>query len=327
MKRAILPSLLLIALLALTACGGASQKPAAPADPGSKTEAPQTDGDKPTYPGSFQTDLGDLELEKAPTRIVAVNLQAIDSLYALGVKPVGYAQPGGEAVNYVGSFLDGITTVGTHSKPSLETILSLQPDLIIVDSAQQKDLLPELEKIAPVLGIRSESYKETMSQLQLLGDILQKREAADKFVADFDAKVKAYIEKAGGKQGPKVAAIFGAADRPGLWLEKSFIGSLFTAINAQHAYTGPGDENYPDLVFLSLEKIFEANPEVYFFMSTPGKELSQAWAANPAFAGTDGVKNNRVHEVDRQMWSRSRGPVAATKILDQIFPLLYPEAK
>lgn len=319
MKRTLISVLLLISLLALTACGGTSQKPT---ETDKQTDPAQTAG-----PKSFQTDLGELKLDKTPTRIVAINLQAIDSLAALGVKPVGYAQPGGEPVNYLGNFLDGIPHVGTHSKPSLETVLSLQPDLIIIDSVQQKDLIPELQKIAPVLGIRSFSYQDTMQGLQLMGDILEKRDVADKFAADFDAKVKAYIAKANGKQSPKVSAIFGTADRPGLWLKESFIGSLFTALNAPHAYNGKPEADYTDLVFLSLEKIMESNPEIYFFMSTPGKEISKGWAANPAFKGTDGVKNNRIYEVDRQLWSRSRGPVAATQILDEIFPLLYPEAK
>lgn len=323
-KRSLLSVLLLISLLALTACGGAASKQN---ETPKSAEPAKTDAAQPAGPKSFQTDLGELKLEKTPSRIVAINLQAIDSLAALGVKPVGYAQPGGEPVNYLGDFLDGIPTVGSHSKPALETVLSLQPDLIIIDSAQQKDLIPELQKIAPVLGMRSVSYQETMSQLKLLGDILGKREVADKFAADFDAKVKGYISKAGGKEGPKVSAIFGSADRPGVWLKESFIGSLFTAVNAPQAYSGPGEKDYPDLIFLSLEKIFESNPQVYFFMSTPGKELSKAWASNPAFKGTEGVKSGRVHEVDRQLWSRSRGPVAATKILDEIFPLLYPEAK
>lgn len=316
--------LLLVSLLALTACGGSASKPADSAKP---AEPAKSEAKEPAGPKTFQTDLGELKLDKTPTRIVAINLQAIDSLAALNVKPVGYAQPGGEPVNYLGNFLDGIPHVGTHSKPSLETILSLQPDLIIIDSAQQKDLVPELQKIAPVLGIRSTSYQETMDGLKLLGDILGKRDVADKFVADFDAKVKAYIAKAGGKQGPRVAAIFGTADRPGVWLKESFVGSLFTALNAPQAYSGPSDPTYTDLVFLSQEKIFESNPEIYFFMSTPGKEISKAWTANPAFANTAGVKAGRVHEVDRQLWSRSRGPIAAMKILDEIFPLLYPEAK
>jgi iron complex transport system substrate-binding protein len=258
---------------------------------------------------------------------MAINLQAIDSLVALGVKPIGYAEPGGEPVNYLGKALEGIAKVGSHSKPSLESIAALQPDLIIIDSSQQKDLIPELQKIAPVLGIRSTSYQETMEQLKLVGDIVEKKAEAEKFAADFDGKIKAYIAKAGGKQGPKVQAIFGSEQKPGLWLGKSFVGSILSALNGQHAYSGPADPDYPDLVYTSLEKILESNPQVLLMMSTPGKELSKAFAANPAFKNTDAVKTNRVHEVDRQSWSRSRGPVAATQILDQAFPLLYPEAK
>lgn len=318
MKRSFLSILLLLAMFSLAACGGADQTPTT----GEPTKAPAA-----SEPKTFKTDLGDLTFDKPPTKIVAINLQAIDSLVVLGVKPVGYAQPGGEPVNYLGSALDGIPTVGNHSKPSLESIAALQPELIIIDSEQQKDLVPELQKIAKVLGIRSTSYQDSMKELKLLGDIVGKRAEADKFANEFDAKVQAMLKKAEGKKGPKVAALYGAADRPGLWLEQSFVGSLFAAIKAEHAYHGPSDPKYPDLVYLQLEKIMETNPGAFFLMSTPGKELSKAWAANPAFKNTDAVKADRVHEVDRQVWSRSRGPIAASKILDEIFPLVYPEAK
>lgn len=316
MKRIALSLVLLATMIATAACGGAKAAENKPAET------------KPTAPvqKTYKTDLGDLTLPATPKRIVAINLQAIDSLVALGVKPVGYAEPGGEPVNYLGNALDGIPKVGSHSKPSLESIAALQPDLIIIDGAQ-KDLVPELKKMAPVLSIRSTSYQDTMAQLKLIGEIVEKKAEAEKFAADFEAKIKASVAKAGGKQAPKAAAIFGSEQKPGLWMKQSFVGSILTALGAQHGYNGPSEADYPDLAYISLEKILESNPQVLLLMSTPGKELSKAWAANPAFKGTDAVKQNRVHEVDRQSWSRSRGPIAATKIVEQAFPLLYPDAK
>lgn len=320
MKRIFTAVLLTLSLFALAACGGAKQ-------PAPAAEQPKAETKAPAGPKTFKSDLGEIKLEKTPTKVVAINLQAIDSLVALGVKPVGYAEPGGEPAPYLGNALDGIPKVGTHSKPSLEAIMALQPDLIIVDSLQQKDQVSELQKIAPVVGIRAMSYQESIDGLKLLGDILDKRAAADKFAADLDAKIKEYTGKAKGQKGPKVVSMYGTTDRAWAWMDKSFIGSLLTALGAQHPYKGDADKTYPDTVLLSIEKIAELNPEVFFFMSTPGKELSKGWEKNPAFAATDAVKNKRVYEVDRQAWSRSRGPVAATKVLEQAFPLLYPNAK
>jgi iron complex transport system substrate-binding protein len=313
-------SLLALALaVLLTACGGAKPAPST----GGETKAPAASAGPKTY----KTELGDLTLPKPPTKIVAINLQAIDSLVALGVSPAGYAEPGGEPITYLGDKLKGVPTVGTHSKPSLESIMALQPDLIIVDTLQQADLVPELKKIAPVLGIRSNSYQDSVRELQLLGEILGKRAAADTFAADLEAKVKSYNTKVAGKKGPRTAAIFGTVQKPGIWLAESFTFSLLKALGAEPAYSGPSDPQYPDLVYLSGEKILESNPDVLLLMSTPGKEISKGWEANPVFKNTNAVKQNRVHEVDRQAWSRSRGPIAATQVLDQAFPLLYPEAK
>jgi iron complex transport system substrate-binding protein len=317
MKRSVFLPVLLAAAVALTACSGAKQN----------AETKST-GTKPAAEAKvFKTDLGDLKLDHTPTRVVAISLQAIDSLVALGVKPVGYAEPGGEPIDYLGDALKGIPSVGTHSKPSLEQIAALKPDLIIVDTELQKDLVPELQKIAPVAGFRSFSVDDTMGDLKTIGQILGKEKEAEKFVADFKAEEKSLTAKAQGKQAPKWMAIFGTAEKPGVWLKDSFIGSILTSLNAQPAYVGAPDPKYPDLVYLSIEKIAEANPGIFFIMSTPGKEISKAWSSNPAYKGTDAVKQSRVHEVNRNLWSRSRGPIAAKQILEQAFPLLYPDVK
>jgi iron complex transport system substrate-binding protein len=315
MKRSWMLPAILALTIALTACGGAKNEPAKPSAPAATKI-------------TVKDDKNEITLEKTPTKVVAISLQAIDSLIALGVKPVGVAEQGaGEKIPYLGNALDGIPVVGLHSKPNLETIAALQPDLIIVDPEFSGELYPELAKIAPTLQFRSSSVDKTMADLKAIGKALGKEAEANKFVADFEAKRKALTEKAKGKTGAKWMAIFGTTDKPGVWLPNSFVGSILTGLNAPDAYTGAPDPKYPDFAYLSLEKITALNPEIFLLMSTPGKELSKGWSANPAYAATTAVKNGKVFEVNRNLWSRSRGPIAAVKIMEEAFPLLYPDVK
>lgn len=317
MKRSWFIPAVLALTVALTACGGGKTAPTTPAPATPATTAITVQDDKNT-----------ITLEKTPTKVVAISLQAIDSLVALGVKPVGVAEQGaGEKIEYLGNATDGIPTIGLHTKPNLESIAALQPDLIIIDPETAGSLYPELTKIAPTLQFRSSSVDKTMADLKTIGKALGKEAEADKFVADFAAKRKALTDKAAGKTGAKWMAIFGTPDKSGVWLPNSFVGSILEGLNAKDAYTGAPDPKYPDFAYLSLEKITELNPETFFLMSTPGKEISKSWSANPAYAATTAVKNGKVYEVNRNLWSRSRGPIAAGKIMEEAFPLLYPDVK
>lgn len=316
MKRSWFIPAVLALTVALTACGGAKNAPNSPSpNPGATAV-------------TVKDDKNEITLPQTPTKVVAISLQAIDSLVALGVKPVGVAEQGaGEKIDYLGSAIDGIPTIGLHSKPNLETIAALQPDLIIVDPEFAGEIYPELVKIAPTLQFRSSSVDKTMADLKTIGKTLGKEAEANKFVADFETKRKELTDKAKGKTGATWMAIFGTPDKSGVWLPNSFVGSILEGLNAKDAYTGAPDPKYPDFAYLSLEKITQLGPEAFFLMSTPGKEISKAWSANPAYAATPAVKNGKVYEVNRNLWSRSRGPIAAGRIMEEAFPLLYLDVR
>ncbi|MBP0048759.1 iron-siderophore ABC transporter substrate-binding protein [Marinobacterium sp. AK62] len=94
---------------------------------------------------------GTQRFETPPKRVVALNWGAAEELIELGVTPVGVADIRGYRDWVVRPAMpEGVTDVGRRDEPSLELLISLEPDLIIIGS-QQKGLLEKLEPIAPVL--------------------------------------------------------------------------------------------------------------------------------------------------------------------------------
>lgn len=86
-----------------------------------------------------------------PQRVVVLDWDLLEQLLTLDIIPVGateiasynqwVVQPAAPEV---------IQEVGTRAEPNLEKIAALKPDIILA-SASQQDLLPILERIAPVL--------------------------------------------------------------------------------------------------------------------------------------------------------------------------------
>jgi len=89
--------------------------------------------------------------QAAPTRVVALEYDALENLIALGIKPVGAADLRGFRQYVAIGLPGGITDVGTRQEPSIERIAKLRPDLIVVPSNRAARNLKTLRKITRVL--------------------------------------------------------------------------------------------------------------------------------------------------------------------------------
>ncbi len=100
---------------------------------------------------SLMLPLGAARAEHAPPeRIAAVSWSLAELLIELDVRPVGVADVAGYRQWVVHPALpEDIPDLGLRQEPNVEQLAALAPDLIL-GSDQQADLVPVLERIAPV---------------------------------------------------------------------------------------------------------------------------------------------------------------------------------
>lgn len=119
---------------------------------------------------------------------------------------------------------------GTNIEPNAESILSYEPDLLVVgqgwwDYYQEKGLLGT--DIAPVLvvdlGTPDSQWKAAMvGQLEAL----DRKDVADRVVAEYDSQIVVSREKIGGLLDGKTIVIAGADDAE-FWIQNDqFVGSV-----------------------------------------------------------------------------------------------------
>lgn len=95
--------------------------------------------------------LGRRVFSAPPQRIVSLQWNLLENLVGLGLTPVGAADIDPWATWVKDPPLPaGIVSVGTRAEPNLERIAALRPDLILIGQTQ-RDLVPVLSKMAPVL--------------------------------------------------------------------------------------------------------------------------------------------------------------------------------
>lgn len=81
----------------------------------------------------------------------------------------------------------------------------------------------------------------------------------------------------------------------------------------------------PGLMTVSLDRIFQSNPDVIFVQTYPPSTapLSQQLANNPRWKQLKAVQTGQVHEVD-QFWHSGNGTRIMQVMLNQLMPIIYP---
>ncbi len=242
-------------------------------------------------------------------RVVALDWRYEEILVALGVTPVGTVEIGKSAEpQTLKGKLDGATSVGQAKQPNLEVIQSLEPDLILASPTRHAAILDQLKGIAPTETYADTSYGEVLDAMDAIAAKLGKEKEAGEVRSRIDGKI-AEAKKAV-KPGTRAAVIGWSKDTLYTWIAKSFSGSLLTAVGYEYGYDGEKSaiESKTDVAELTGDKL-------------PGMKLDVAYLYNDTEgfrASPYGGVVDKVIDVEQDTWSRSRGPLAAEAMLDQI---------
>ena len=198
-KSLILNAMLaIIMLMVLAACGNQGQE-AVPSASAVEAVSPTPDADlkSSTQPETIKKTTktypalnGDIEVPVKSQRVVS--LVFAGELLALGVQPIGT----GTAFLETGLFteeLKGAQAIG--NEPSVEKILELEPELIIMHNFVPDEVIEQLSKIAPTV-VMPFNDRGPVERLRMFADLLDRQDEADQFLQRYEAKAAAAKEKA-----------------------------------------------------------------------------------------------------------------------------------
>lgn len=178
----------LLTAAALTSC--------APADEGAGTAAPAVDSD--AFPVTVEHAYGETTISEQPQRIVSVGYTEQDTLWALGIEPVGVTDWYGDydfaswpwADEARGDSEPEVLT--TSDGLDFEAIALLDPDLIIgTNAGLTEEDFDRLSDIAPTVahsGDYSMYFEPWDVQTLQIGEAVGMKDEAQKLVDDIDAQ-------------------------------------------------------------------------------------------------------------------------------------------
>lgn len=270
-----------------------------------------------------------VEVPVHPERVVILNASNVDLYVAAG----GGASIVGKASSQayspeVQEATAGASEVGIIHSPSLETIVSLKPDLVIGTNVPfHQGLIPTLEKAGIPLYINElNSFEDIFATLELFGKWTGKEEAAGERIKAMQEEQEVLVQSADGRTPPRSLVIFGSPDSFSMATGRTFAGSLISQLGGGNiADTLENDSAY---IPLGMEYLATENPEVIFIimMGNPQQmeeKIHKDLESSPAWAETSAVKNGRVHILPYNLFTVNPG-VQAVDAMKLIYNYMYP---
>lgn len=313
MLRSARHALMIGALLLLVACSVPEAPPQAPA---AGTSAATR---------LIRHAMGETNVPVHPQRVVVLDTGELDSVFALGMKPVGAVEalPGMGLQAYFGERADGIALVGTIGEPNLEAIVALKPDLIISSKLRHEDIYAQLAQIAPTVFAERVGvvWKENF---KLHAEALGRTEEARRVEADYQARVEQLRQQLGDPGATSVAVVRFLEGQVRQYQRGSFIGTILDDVGvARPASQQLTDETWTEV---NRELIPQLDADVMFVTHYGPAEKTplREFRSDPLWSQLQVVQQGRVYDVADDHWMLGLGYLAAERVLDDLEQYLVP---
>ncbi|WP_460962568.1 ABC transporter substrate-binding protein [Parasphingorhabdus pacifica] len=300
--------------MAATACTLVATAACGASDPGTSGDSPQEGERVVTHA------MGETTVSEEPKRVVVLDTGELDSVLALGVKPVGAVAP--DATNslqpYLAEKTKGVPTVGTIGSPNLEKITQLEPDLILSSKVRDEDKYEQLSAIAPTVFAETvgEPWKENFL---LNAEALGKKAEGEKILADYKKRAAEIGKKVGNPAETEVSALRTTSGDGTMRLygEGSFIGTILKDVGFSRPANQRIDKTFTEI---SREQIGQADGDLLFYSSygSAAKQRQDELVASSQWSNLGAVRDNKAFEVSDDRWFLGLGPLGANLVLDDL---------
>lgn len=273
----------------------------------------------PTAPGAITDDVGrTVSIEEIPQRIVSLGPGITEILFALdlGDKVVGVT----DYCDYPEEAL-AKPKVGGFSTPSLETIIALEPDLILATNIHYPDLVSQLEGVElAVVVLDPEDIDGILANIELMGKVTGTEQRAEALTADMEARIGAVVAKTKEAPKPRVFYVIDASEPSKPWTAGagSFIDALIGLAGGENIAATAGQWTQ-----FSLEALVRADPEIIIVDASHGEAFVPDFEGLSGWKEISAVREGELYLIDGDLTSRT-GPRIVDG-LEAMASFIHPE--
>lgn len=278
-------------------------------------------------------ELGTINIDKVPERVVVLDYGALDVLDALNV-PISGVSKSNTMPDYLSKYAgDEYKSCGSIKEPDLEAINEIKPDLIIM-SGRMADYYEELSKIARTLyvSVEGSDYMNTFkSTLETYGKIFDKEKQAQELYSNAVKKLSNLQEKTSDIDAKasfvmingKSLSTYGKNSRFGFLFNEMGFKEIDTSIEAS---THGSEINFEYLVNKDPEYIFVINRNT--IVGNAEENTTSDMMENELIKKTTAYKNNRIIYLNTIYWYTISGGYTSTmSMIEEVEKVFYLQEK
>ena len=255
--------------------------------------------------GVFTTDgRGKKIVLNAPARsIVSLSPPITEMLFAIGAGNVVTARD--SFSDFPEAALDLSDIGGGFAEYDLETIVSLQPDLVIAGGINSPELMQSLEDLGLTVFFLAnpEDLEGTFSAIKILGELSGRQTEVNTLIVDLEARVKAVdgvLENI--SERPSIYYELDATDPAAPYTGGS--GSFYSAMIRRAGAENVGDALDMEWAQISLETLLLADPDFILLGDAMWGVTPESVAERPGWSALSAVKGSRVLPFDDNLIAR-----------------------
>ncbi|MFK4438822.1 siderophore ABC transporter substrate-binding protein [Paenibacillus sp. RC21] len=304
-KNMMFLTLMLALVLIVSACGKAA--PATQEATGNGSSSAATTESK-TISVKHALDENPVQVKVNPKNVVVFDFGSLDTLDKLGVDVAAVAQQ--DLPTYLSKYKDSkYASAGTLFEPDYEKISDLSPELIII-GGRQADAYKELSKIAPTISLAVDTKDFVNSfkkNVETLGQIFDKEDAAKQELATIDSSIKAVHDKAVASKAKGLIVLTNEGSLSA-YGEQSRFGIIHDALGVTPVDPSIKVSTHGQKV--SFEYVQQKNPDYIFVVDRgavvveEGKEqvTGKQTIENELVKKTNAFKNGHIVYLDPNYW-------------------------
>ncbi len=240
----------------------------------------------------------EVQIQHPIQRPVALTANLMEALYIIGLKPVATVN------NYqIREEAQGLPRLGMQANINIEMIYAVEPDLILVHSRHQGQLVPALENTGfPVYVVNPAQVGDAplYDTALFVGRLLGREEEVLSFVSEVETTARQWKDRIRVETNIRTGLIIEDGDSIQAAQTGSGLGAILTGLGIINIVPDdmPGSSQDTFISF-DIETILAADPDIILIRPTSNDEQHNAhrltsYLENPLWVGLTAIQTGRV---------------------------------
>ncbi|MDU3829497.1 MAG: ABC transporter substrate-binding protein [Staphylococcus sp.] len=276
----------------------------------------------------FESNGVKVEIPDELESVVALEYSFVEALAKLELNVTGIAddKDKNNLENSIKHLVGNYTSVGSRLEPDTELIKKAEPQLILADKTRHESIFEKLNTAAPTVLLESfdANYDQSIETFKQIAELVSKEDKGRELVVQHNEKVEDLSKDI--KLDKDVSTIAAVPTHDGLYVHAShsYVGQFLQKVGFNGSIPEDMENHLPeymgaDYLKVDTDRFASFNPErILSMVDEDNKADYEKLKESEAWSNIEAVRNDRVHDVNRERWAKYRGLIASELILEDL---------